>query len=249
MLECLKNDVDKELSKSYYKDNIEFNKDHNDRNETTEQDQKNHIIEIIQKSCGSNKTQIKDNKTPDSLLADETYRKKNCIHPINGLSNEMLKVLHSDIIKDKTEDNKSLECSSNNSTKIDNSRPRESLFELKIEDDEDTKINSCNKTDYNITIVYLPEKENKTCKEKQAIPKQLPTKDCNSTCQNNCHHVQEILRKLYLTELLETKKLKHKLIRIYLERKKRKLKEEEIKNAFRYARETPPLFNQTDMLR
>lgn len=113
-----------------------------------------------------------------------------------------------------------------------------SLFDLNLDDEDEKLDNTCNKTKYNITILYVPQpkKEVDICNNKT---NEIPC------IGNSC--AKEILKKLYIRELLETKKLKHKLIGLYLERRRKKIKEDEKKEKIISSKDSPPLFIQTDI--
>lgn len=152
----------------------------------------------------------------------------------------MLNILNSDIVKDRGIKLDLTDCDSNNMTKIQKLNYRDSLFDLKIGDDDEANINSCNKKNINITIACVNDKGNQTINESKINPE--PEKPYKGDCGNN--NFEQMLKKLYLTEMLETKKLKHRLIRIYLERKKNKIHNQEFKKASLLAKLTPPSFAQ-----
>ncbi len=176
---------------------------------------------------------------------------------MSKLSNSILNVLNADIIRNKgiklcNDSNR------NNLTHIEKINPIESIFDLKIDDENDENNNSCNKTNYNITLVYVPENKplNITC-NKTIVP--IPDSQSNKTDIIPCNKTnicapnqmsccaEDILKKLFLKEILETKKLKHKLIKLYLERKRlKKEKEKQNKIFAKINIDKPPIFNVTD---
>ena len=131
------------------------------------------------------------------------------------------------------------DCFKNNQTQIAKILPNSgSLFDLNLDDEDEKLENTCNKTKYNITILYVPQpkKEVDLCNNKT---NEIPC------IGNSC--AKEILKKLFIRELLETKKLKHKLIGLYFERKRKKIKENQKKEKLISSKDSPPLFIQTDI--
>lgn len=121
---------------------------------------------------------------------------------------------------------------------------------MKIDDDEnDVHSNSCNKSDYNVTIIYVPPEKKLNCKN-ETSPKPLPTDEKSNSKEHHCIGKtcsQCILKKLLVKEMIETKKLKSKLVRIYLERKKRKIMEKSNALSGDKLKKKPPLFNASDL--
>ncbi len=242
-MECLKKDVQKEKEKLNLNSNKKTtsNDDAAERvSDTTKIEQNsNKNIVIKNKNCGGSLENCEGDINTESL-SDAWTPKAQTNHK---LSDAMLNILNADIVKTKGVRLKG-DCLSSNSTKVLKVQPMESLFDLKIDDDEnDSKSNSCNKTNYNVTIVFVSEKLNLTCNETVTKPKCLNISDpcANGAC------AKDVLKKLFIREMLETKQLKHKLITLYLERKRLKMRKEEKSQLLEQSRiNKPPLFNHSD---
>jgi len=248
ILECLKKDVEKQkLELNIINSNVTSASQNLQTFSISSIPNSNLDIVILNKNCSGKKDQkTQDNKITESL--SDSFRPKKLKNDLSKhkLSDAMLNILNADIVRNKGIRLEG-DCAISNSTRIQKLQPIESLFDLKIDDDEnDLKTNSCNKTKYNITIVYVREKDNITCNETEYPPKPKYNDTLKLPCIGNACG-QEVLKKLFIREMLETKKLKHKLVKMYLERKRLKIQNEEKNKLFgESSKNQPPIFNQSD---